>query len=246
MSESASAENYAAQVELVRRKFLEYMQTYRRLPPPPGEDRAPGEMREWLNADRQFVETQLKPVGEALGEALIGARQAWLFQELRGDDVRAVPGELEAGEYGVVLEVEKHGNLRVLDAVALAVLGMTPPEALHLAQKLDEIGRQRILSGVSFEAAMEVRDLLESAGWKASIRDAPPATRAEQTSLRPSIPRDVRVFVWNRDGGSCVECGSRERLEYDHIIPLSRGGANTARNIELRCEVCNRRKGANI
>jgi 5-methylcytosine-specific restriction endonuclease McrA len=43
-----------------------------------------------------------------------------------------------------------------------------------------------------------------------------------------------------------VECGSRERLEFDHIIPVSEGGFNTARNIELRCETCNRRKAAKI
>jgi 5-methylcytosine-specific restriction endonuclease McrA len=40
--------------------------------------------------------------------------------------------------------------------------------------------------------------------------------------------------------------GSRGRLEFDHIIPVSRGGANTVRNIELRCEPCNRRKGARV
>jgi 5-methylcytosine-specific restriction endonuclease McrA len=52
--------------------------------------------------------------------------------------------------------------------------------------------------------------------------------------------------VWRRDQGQRVDCASRERLEFDHIIPVSRGGLNTARNIELRCEICNGRKGARI
>jgi hypothetical protein len=63
---------------------------------------------------------------------------------------------------------------------------------------------------------------------------------------RQAIPERVRHEVWRRDRGTCVECGSRGRLEFDHIIPVSRGGANTARNIELRCEPCNRRKGARV
>jgi hypothetical protein len=61
---------------------------------------------------------------------------------------------------------------------------------------------------------------------------------------RASIPDDVKVFVWNRDGGCCVKCRSRQRLEFDHVIPVSLGGANTARNLQLLCEACNREKGA--
>jgi len=63
---------------------------------------------------------------------------------------------------------------------------------------------------------------------------------------RQAIPERVRHEVWRRDQGRCVDCGSRERLEYDHIVPVSRGGSNTARNIELRCEPCNRRKAAKV
>jgi HNH endonuclease len=64
--------------------------------------------------------------------------------------------------------------------------------------------------------------------------------------VREAIPERVRHEVWRRDQGRCVDCGSRERLEFDHIIPISRGGSNTARNIELRCEACNRRKSASV
>ncbi len=56
------------------------------------------------------------------------------------------------------------------------------------------------------------------------------------------IPNKVKLEVWRRDYGKCVECGSKERLEYDHIIPFSKGGSNTARNIQLLCENCNRKK----
>ncbi len=63
---------------------------------------------------------------------------------------------------------------------------------------------------------------------------------------RPTIPEEVRIAVWRRDQGKCVRSGSRENLEYDHIIPLSKGGSSTARNIELLCEKCNREKGREI
>jgi hypothetical protein len=65
-------------------------------------------------------------------------------------------------------------------------------------------------------------------------------------TLRQQIPEDVRIAVWRRDGGACVRCSSRDRLEYHHIVPVSRGGSNTVRNIELLCEVCNRSKSNHI
>ena len=63
---------------------------------------------------------------------------------------------------------------------------------------------------------------------------------------RIRIPESVRIEVWRRDQGQCASCGSRENLEYDHIVPVSRGGSNTSRNVELLCEECNRSKGNRI
>jgi HNH endonuclease len=60
------------------------------------------------------------------------------------------------------------------------------------------------------------------------------------------ISVEVRSEVWRRDGGRCTICGSQERLEFDHIIPVTMGGSNTARNIQLLCEQCNREKGASV
>ena len=63
---------------------------------------------------------------------------------------------------------------------------------------------------------------------------------------RENLSQRVRDEVWRRDGGTCQRCGSREKLEFDHIIPVSKGGSNTARNIELLCEKCNRAKSDHI
>ena len=71
-------------------------------------------------------------------------------------------------------------------------------------------------------------------------------TNSEITYKRPRIPENVRIEVWRRDGGKCARCGSREKLEYDHIVPISKGGSNTARNIELLCEKHNRSKSNNV
>ena len=63
---------------------------------------------------------------------------------------------------------------------------------------------------------------------------------------REAIPRLVQREVWQRDGGRCVECSTRARLCFDHIVPFSMGGSNTVRNIQLLCEDCNLSKSNRI
>ncbi len=71
--------------------------------------------------------------------------------------------------------------------------------------------------------------------------------RAEATGLsREPIPENVQIIVWNRDQGKCAKCGSSVNLEFDHLIPISKGGSDTARNIQLLCEKCNRSKRDNL
>lgn len=69
---------------------------------------------------------------------------------------------------------------------------------------------------------------------------------SDKPRRRETIPQPVRLEVWQRDGGHCVECGGQEKLEFDHIIPVAMGGGNTSRNLQLLCETCNRRKGASL
>ena len=50
------------------------------------------------------------------------------------------------------------------------------------------------------------------------------------------IPSSVKLEVWKRDGGRCVQCGATDNLHFDHIIPFSKGGTSLrANNIQLLC-----------
>ena len=72
------------------------------------------------------------------------------------------------------------------------------------------------------------------------------STTKNTTIALDLIPEEIRLAVWRRDDGKCVKCGTRENLEYGHIIPTSKGGSNSVRNIELLCKKCNTKKRDNI
>lgn len=68
----------------------------------------------------------------------------------------------------------------------------------------------------------------------------------ESLKDRRRISKEVRNAVWIRDGACCVECGASDYLEFDHVIPVSKGGGNTVENIQVLCRGCNGRKSSRI
>lgn len=69
---------------------------------------------------------------------------------------------------------------------------------------------------------------------------------AHQETRSRHIPAEVRRAVFARDGGACVRCQAVEDLQFDHIVPWSRGGAHSEENLELLCGRCNREKGDRV
>ncbi|TMQ69919.1 MAG: HNH endonuclease, partial [Candidatus Eisenbacteria bacterium] len=60
------------------------------------------------------------------------------------------------------------------------------------------------------------------------------------------MPALARRAVWQRDGGRCTfvsakghRCEARDHLEYDHVVPVARGGRATTDNLRLRCRAHN-------
>ena len=53
---------------------------------------------------------------------------------------------------------------------------------------------------------------------------------------RRIIPTKIKVAVWKRDHGKCVECGATDELHFDHDLPYAKGGASiTEANVQLLC-----------
>jgi 5-methylcytosine-specific restriction endonuclease McrA len=53
----------------------------------------------------------------------------------------------------------------------------------------------------------------------------------------------TRKNILKRDGHRCQYCGTSSELTIDHVVPRSRGGADTWENLVTACDRCNHRKG---
>jgi 5-methylcytosine-specific restriction endonuclease McrA len=90
--------------------------------------------------------------------------------------------------------------------------------------------------------ALYVRDLRKR---KLAETDRPRRTSRPTNSVR-HIPAAVKRAVRERDGGRCTfvgtdghRCGTRTRLEWDHVVPVARGGTATVDNLRQRCRAHN-------
>jgi hypothetical protein len=75
--------------------------------------------------------------------------------------------------------------------------------------------------------------------FKLELTDISPSAQSLRENVLEHdriIPSSVKLEVWKRDKGCCVQCGSKENLHFDHVIPYSEGGTSKdARNIQLLC-----------
>ena len=66
---------------------------------------------------------------------------------------------------------------------------------------------------------------------------------------RPAIPPHMRAAVIARDGYVCQLCGGDVEpsdVHLDHVVPFSRGGPTTVKNLQVTHARCNLSKGARI
>jgi len=134
--------------------------------------------------------------------------------------VRMAPIAPQRFSMQVTIEDETHELLRrAQDLLATREV----PKVLHRALKMlvDDLERQ-----------------------KAALTDKPRSARPSDRAR--TIPAEVRRAVWKRDGGQCTfvsadghRCGARRWLEFDHVVPVARGGRASVDQIRLRCRTHN-------
>lgn len=82
------------------------------------------------------------------------------------------------------------------------------------------------------------------------FRIAEPFTETkEYRNISRNIPQVVKLKVFRRDNCVCQICGKNiplDEINYDHLIPWSKGGSSDESNIRILCEYCNKKRSNNF
>lgn len=71
----------------------------------------------------------------------------------------------------------------------------------------------------------------------------------EMRRVGRQIPFSIKIRVARRDNYTCQICGKHlidSEIEFDHIIPVSKGGNSEEHNLRLTCFDCNREKSNKV
>ena len=137
-----------------------------------------------------------------------------------------------------------HSELRlVLSAELLAQLqevrGLLGPKAIGMSwgELIEEMAKLSL-------TALKDKKFGKRRGAQSGASIAGTQSTPTLIKTKPrSISKGKRYRVWERDGGACVQCGGKENLQVDHIVPVAFGGGCEEENLRLLCFNCNVRQG---
>ncbi len=173
----------------------------------------------------------------------------WTQEQVEQAIIEAYQSKLpRCGGGKTLYEGVTEGGLRIvlrLDASGLVVdampvySGVTPQRALAWALETGRASRERYCCASC--GAVKVRRLVCPDMHSQSTLPS----RGDVVRAHRYVRRLWRLAIKLRDGLRCTYCGVRRpvaELTLDHVLPRSRGGGSTWRNLVACCSSCNSRK----
>ncbi len=196
----------------------------------------------------RLLPERVRAVSAEISEVRFVADQKFLseVEVLRGLLAHSHPDAsmAELLEFAVALAVKKLDRAREPERKSSCskrapVSSDLPPVSVQVSPPVSPLPTSEVEPGESSE---------EGHGTAACVT---PNRSAETWRRARSLPRALEREVWRRDASCCSytdsatgrKCGSRHRLQVDHVRPWALGGETTLENLRLLCFRHNQRLG---
>lgn len=137
-----------------------------------------------------------------------------------------------------VAAYQRVGSQALARCIAVHALTLDYFQRYYIDQCLEGI-LVLVLKGRVDRPKVVIQALIEMGLW---IRHADDSVSIN--GFRLQIDRRVTDEVRRRWKGRCAYCGEvADPFHVDHVVPISRGGTSSKRNLVLACEQCNLSKG---
>jgi hypothetical protein len=164
-----------------------------------------------------------------------------LFESVSGGSTKTQKGTLYVGTAKIrFVGLKRSYEIRYKNILEISLKQLKTPKIFISVSSGTGGGSYRLAKTKDPGTLIELQEIIIFLRRKA-LRLLEP--RAKTTT---HIDPHVRSEVWYRDNGQCVLCGSTHYLEFDHIIPRSKGGANSIDNLQILCRGCNAAKSNHV
>lgn len=156
-------------------------------------------------------------------------------------DYLADTGHLTTAEHGayllLIMHYWKNGGLPDDDGKLARIARCSLRDWLGMRQTLSEF------FGEGWTHGRIEREIASGAASHARLLKM--VKQRDERRPPPAEWQELRTAIFGRDDYTCQYCGTRGgSLQCDHVVPVARGGSNTADNLKTACEPCNKSKGA--
>jgi len=120
---------------------------------------------------------------------------------------------------------------------ALSLFGQLPPVVVNSRESYDQwlwgiVDEQFVQTHMS--QWLKSKECIRSAVGVYSDLEL-----VSRSTTQRSYRGNMKSIIIERDGSKCLRCGSVDQLTMQHVIPYSKGGETTSRNLVTLCKSCN-------
>jgi 5-methylcytosine-specific restriction endonuclease McrA len=186
--------------------------------------------------------------GDALAQSDLAACTAAPAQSVANIDSALAPERVDPEASAPIQVVPAAPQRRVAPlSPGRFELRLTIPQSLHdKLKRAQELLGHSVPSGDFAQVLERALDELIAKQEKVQFAVTENPRKARRSSNPRYISAPVKREVRKRDRGQCTyvgddghRCGARKLLQYDHVIPVARGGTSNVANVRLRCRAHN-------